>query len=558
MPSAPLSPSPRRKGFRFPGLLLLLGLLPLLSPSPAAARTTTLTVLCTADLHGSVRSTPGRYLDHNDGSLLRVATLVRRVRAETPNVLLLDAGDIFQGTAESLLSRGEAMSIPMNALGYDAVAVGNHEFDWGVPEAARLLSLLDATPLAANLFVPPSPSPATPRGFGRVRPWTVRTVDGIRVGIVGLTNPNLNQWFRDMAPAGLRAGDSRSALERCLPSLRREDPQILILLAHQSLQAKDDDANEINAIGARFGEFDLVLGAHVHHTVPGARAGFADYAQAGSGASGILRADLEYDTVSRRVTQKRIQWLPATPDIPEDPALRAALAPILDRTDREMASVLGRTELPLTASLAAPGLSPVQQLFCRAIADATGAEAVLHGVFSPASVPAGPVTLADVWRLVPYENTVGTAELTLSEIREILEESIPFLGIVRQIAPWGLACEIHPYAPPGERIKNLRWADGTPVNGRRRIRVAFNSYHLSGGGGRFPRLAALAAQPHARLAMHPALMRDMVADWIRAHSPLSIPPGDNATLVRAPRPKWQRIAHDPDSAPPAPPVPPSP
>lgn len=527
--------------------LLLAAALLLASLAPAPARTVTLTVLCTADLHGSVRSTPGRYLEHNDGSLLRVATLIRQIRAETPNVLLLDAGDIFQGTAESLLSRGEAMSVPMNALGYDAVAVGNHEFDWGVPEAARLLSLLDATPLAANLHI--SPSPVAPRGLSRIRPWTVHTVDGIRVGIVGLTNPNLNQWFRDMAPAGLRAGDSRSALERCLPSLRREDPQILILLAHQALQAKDDDANEINAIGARFGEFDLVLGAHVHRPVPGARAGFADYAQAGSGASGLLRADLDYDTVSRRVTQKRIRWLPATPDIPEDPELRAALAPILDRTDREMASVLGRTASPLTASLAAPGLSPVQQLFCQAIAEATGAEAVLHGVFSSASVPAGPVTLADVWRLVPYENTVGTAELTLSEIREILEETIPYLGTVRQVSPWGLACEIHPYAPPGERIKDLRWADGTPINGRRRIRVAFNSYHLSGGGGRFPRLAALAAQPHARLTMNPTLMRDMVTAYIRAHSPLDIPPGTNVTLVRTPRPKWQRSSPSPDAAP---------
>ena len=519
-------------------------LLAALAPA-ASARTATVTVLCTADLHGSVRATPGRYLEHNEGSLLQLATLVKQIRAETPNVLLLDAGDIFQGTAESLLSRGEAMSIPMNALGYSAFAVGNHEFDWGVEEAGRLLSLLDATPLAANLLR----APGSPRAFERVRPWTVCSVDGIRVGIVGLTNPNLNQWFRDMAPAGLRAGDSRTALERCLPGLRRENPQILVLLAHQALQAKDDAANEINAIGARFGEFDLVLGAHVHRPVKGARPGLVDYAQSDSGASGLLRVDLDYDTVARRVTGKRFEWIPVTPAVPEDPELRDAVASHLARTDREMATVLGRTESPLTSSMAAPGLSPVQQLFCRAIAAATGAQVVLHGVFSSASVPSGPVTVADLWRLVPYENGIGTAELTLNDIREILEEATPYLGTVRSIAAWGLAYEIHPYALPGERILNLRWADGSPVHGRQRIRAAFNSYHLAGGGGRFPVLAERTSDPRARLAMSPTGMRSMVADYIRANSPLDIPPGATATVIREAPPKWVRKPAAPAGAP---------
>ena len=507
-------------------------------PPDAAARTATITILCTADLHGCIHDTPGRYLEHNTGSLLRLATLVRQIRAATPDLLLLDAGDVFQGTAESLLSGGEAMAVPMNALGYDAVALGNHEFDWGVAEAGRLVSLFDAPVLAANLLR----APGAPAAFARVRPWTVKTVDGVRVGIVGLTNPNLNQWFRDMAPAGLRAGDSRSALERCLPDLRRENPQVLVLLAHQSLQAKDDDANEINAIGTRFGEFDLILGGHVHHVVRGARAGLADYAQAGSGATGLLRADLDYDTVSRRVTAKRFEWIPVTPAVPEDPDLRAAVTPFLDCADRAMEAVLGRTAGPLTASLAAPGLSPVQQLFCRAIADATGADVVLHGVFSAASVPAGPVTGADLWRLVPYENTIGTAELTLAEIREILEEATPFLGTVRAIGTWGLSYEIHAYAPPGDRIRNLRGADGKAINGRRRLRVAFNSYHLAGGGGRFPRLAELAAQPHARLAMHPVAMRDLVAAYIRAQRVLDIPAGTGVDVIRTERPKWKRKA----------------
>lgn len=509
-------------------LLLSAGL-----PERAAARMVTLTVLATTDMHGSIRATPGRYLEHNDGSLLQIATLVRRIRAETPNVLLVDCGDIFQGTAESLLSGGEVMARAMNDLDYTAFAVGNHEFDWGVPEAGRLLSLLQATPLAANLLR----GPEAPAAFQRIQPYVLREVDGLRVAILGLTNPNLNHWFRDMAPLGLRACDSRSAIERVLPELRRLRPQIQILLVHQGLQSKDDDANEINAIARRFSEFDLILGGHLHWTLAGGRIGQADYAQAGSGARGLLRVDLDYDTLTGAITGKRFAFIPVTPDLPEDPEILADIAPLLARADREMNHTIGRTETDLTASTAIPGDSPVQQLFGRAISEATGASVVLHGILSDAKILRGPVRIADVWRLVPYENGIGCAQLTIAEIRAILEENTAFLGTARAFSAWGLRYDLHPNAPPGSRIQNLRWPDGSPIHGRQRIRTAFNSYHLSSGGGRFPVLTSLTSRPRAQLQMEEKGMREIVIDYIQAHPILNIPAGTDITVIRQERPK---------------------
>ncbi len=511
-------------------------ILAVLGAVAAEARQVRITVLNTTDLHGSIRRTPGVYVENNEGSLLQCATLIRQVQAENPNTLLLDCGDIFQGTAESFLSRGGVMAEAMNALGYDAFAIGNHEFDWGVDVLGEMLGRMQAVPLAANLLA----GPEAPEVFRRVQPYLLKEIDGVKVAIVGLTTPNIPNWFRDVEASGLQVVESRRALEAVLPQVRREQPQILILLVHQGLQAVDDDANQINAISRRFGEFDLVLGGHLHWVLPGARVGKADYAQAGSGAQGLLRIDLVFDTVENRVTEKKFEYLPVTPDTPEDPEIAARVAADLAKADEWLDTELGQTATDLDSSLAGAGLSPVQQLLCRAIAEQTGAEVVLHGILSDQSIPAGPVRVGDVWRIVPYENGVGTLWLTLAEIHAIMEEAAVYLGTDRYFGAWGLQYEVYPNAREGRRIRNLRWADGTAVNGKRRIKTALNSYHLAGGGGRFPALAKAAGTPNSRLEMAAGTTRDMVMEYVRRHPVLDIPAGTNAVVIRAEPRRWLR------------------
>lgn len=521
--------APVRRFFAFAAVLLL-------GASAGEARLVTVTVLNTTDLHGSIRKTPGVYAENNDGSLLQCARLIRRVRAENPNTLLLDGGDIFQGTAESFLTRGGVMAKAMNALGYDAFAIGNHEFDWGVEALGEMLGKMDAAPLAANLIA----GPDAPEAFRRVLPFVIQEIDGLKVAVVGLTTPNIPNWFRDVEAHDLRILDSRRALERTLPLVRRERPQIMILLVHQGLAAADDDANEINGICRRFGEFDLVLGGHLHWVLAGARIGRADYAQAGSGARGVMRTDLVFDTVENAVVDKRFEYLPVTSRQKVDPELAELVADDLAKADEWLGTVLGTTSRDLTYSPAGTGLSPVQQLLCAAIAEKTEAEVVLHGILSDQSIPEGDIRVADIWRIVPYENTAGTLRLTLAEIHSIMEEATDYLGTDRYFGAWGLQYEVHPNAPAGQRIRNLRWADGRPINGKRRIKVALNSYHLAGGGGRFPTLVKAAATPNCRLDMMKVTTRDMVIDHIRGRGVLDIPAGTNAVVIREAPKRWFR------------------
>jgi 2',3'-cyclic-nucleotide 2'-phosphodiesterase (5'-nucleotidase family) len=265
---------------------------------------------------------------------------------------------------------------------------------------------------------------------------------------------------------------------------------------HQGLSAADDAANQLNGIGRRFGEFDLVLGGHLHAVVPGVRLGKTDYGQAGSGATGVLRVDLIYDTVKNAVTDKKFAFLPVAPDVPEDETIAARVAPDLRRADEWLGRKVGRTKTDLVASVALPGLCSVQQLLCAAIAEKTQAQVVLHDLLSGHGLPPATSAWPTSGRYVPYENTVGVLwPPRRTPGRHGRSHRILGDGSATS-APGASATSCIPGAH-GRRIRKLRALDGTAINAHRRIPVAFNSYHLAGGGGRFP---AIAKPPPRRAA----------------------------------------------------------
>ncbi len=510
----------------------------------ARAAEKVLRVLETTDMHGAMTCAPvseqGRW---RDAGLARLATVIRQARESAPGgaSLLLDSGDYLEGTLESSYSHGRRMVEAMNVIGYDAVGIGNHEFDWGVDEASAAVGRFSMPVVSANLLTEGARQEEAL--FENVRPYILKDVGGLRVAIVGLTTPNLPHWYRDFGLAGLRTSPSVETLEKLLPELRRHGPDIMILLVHQGLRTEDDGANEINAIGACFPEFDVVLGGHLHWVLPGARVGHADYGQAGAYAGGVLQVDLTYDEESGEVTDKEFRFLPVAPDTPADERLAELFREDAERAAQAYEEVLGRTERPLGVTQTPPALSPMQQLFARSMMAGTGAEAAFAGSTGGERLLTGTITMRDLWRVIPYENGVGVAWLTKDEIRQVMEEAMQYLGTTRYVALSGLAYDLYPNAEAGRRVRNLRRLDGEPLNGRRRIPVAMSSYLISGAGGRYPVLEGLLQSPHARVRIiNDKNMRDLVADYVRANSPLRLESGHEARVFRRERRLWERRA----------------
>lgn len=511
----------------------------LMATPPTFAGQRTLRVLATTDMHGAMAAPPiVEQAGHPAAGLLRTATLIRAARAENPANVLVDGGDFAAGTLESSYSGGLRMAEAIGLLGYDSVTLGNHEFDWGVPAADKLVAALSVPVLAANFSATAEDTP----GLAEVRPYVVKDVEGLRVAIVGLATPNLPRWFRDFTESGLRTAPSVATIEALLPELRRLEPDIMILVAHQGLMARDDEANEINAIGALFPDFDLVLGGHLHWALPGAKVGRVDYGQAGAYAEGVLQVDLVYDDEARAVVSKEFRLLSATPETPVDAQLAALFREDLERAAAENATSPGAVARPMGTSQTPPALSPVQQLFAKALMAATGAQAAFHGTFNGERLLPGPVTVRDLWRICPYDNRVAIAWLTKDEIRRVAEEALQFSGTVRYAALSGLLYDLYPNAAAGKRVRNIRAADGAALNGRKRIPVAFGSYLASGAGGRHPVLSSILADPATRLEIRDLLIRDAVAAFLRANDPVDLPSGTDARVFRRERRLWERVS----------------
>jgi 2',3'-cyclic-nucleotide 2'-phosphodiesterase (5'-nucleotidase family) len=501
----------------------------LLTSLPASARRVSLTILHTTDVHG--RILPTRDYDGTDGlgGLLRCATVIEGIRTNTPNLLLVDAGDLYQGGMESFLTGGRIMNDALAWLQYDAWVVGNHEFDWGLDVLAPALASSSAPVLGANVGV----RPGRPHPLPHIRPFVMRELDGLRVAIIGLTTPAIAAWSRPHLIGDVVFDGSVNCLQRVMPSVRAENPDLMVLLVHQGYRAQgDNEVNEVNQIARAFPEIDLILGGHTHQAVEQAIVNGVHYAQAGYYGIWLGRVELTYDTVARRLVERTSSLIPIRADVPMHDGLAAALERDLARAKKEAERLLGRTEVPLRPKSAVPGQSPIQQLIGQALAGAARADVVVHGALADEVLAEGPILERDLWRIVPYENSVGVLLLTAQQLKSVLEENARLTTSSQFMGVWGIRYDLHPTAPVGERVRNLTMADGIPPHPRQRLRVAFNSYVLASGGGRYPQVRRLADDPMNRLELIGIDTRGAVRNYIKKNSPLRIEPDDVVRMVR--------------------------
>ncbi len=483
----------------------------------ALAREVSITLLQTTDLHGRLDNpVPERAGDSPAWGLLRLGSLIEAARKQSPNALLVDCGDTLQGTPYSRDTRGRLIVRAMEMLRYDGWVPGNHDFDWGYDVFKAIHDQTALTLLGANI----SGRPGMPHPLPKLRPFIIREVDGVRVALIGLTTPGIPNWLTPEKLGPLTFARSRETLEAVMPRVRAERADVFVLLAHQGQRPQDDFANEINAVAQAFPELDLIFGGHTHEAVEGREINGVLFVQAGYHGRFLARADLVFDTVARRVIRRSARLIPVTDDTPEHPVLLETLGPELRRRNAALERPVGEAAAPVPAVGVAPGWTAVAALLRAAIAEATGAEIVVHGQLSEASLAAGFVRERDLWRLVPYENSLGVAQLTVGEIREILEENAAQWGSRSFMGVRGLAGILRLDAPIGERVRRLTLPDGSTPHARRRFSVAFNSHAIASAGMRSIRLREIVRRPEARLAWADMDTRDALRTYLQRYRPI--------------------------------------
>ncbi len=493
--------------------LLLPALLALpVASRPAAAEDAHVVILHTTDVHGSLLPWDDLADRPAPRGLVRAATLVARVRAEGQPVLLLDDGDATAGSPlTSVWHRDHAgapepVTLAMNALGYDAMAVGNHEFDFGpaVLESTRAAARFPF--LAANI-VRANGSPAFQASLVKVLP------NGVRVGVIGLCTPAVPQLADPAQYAGYKFLDPIEVAKREVAKLRAGDHcDVVIALAHTGLEKdpRTGEARKGDVPGEDFGwqlahevpGIDVVILGHTHVVVPYANVGGATITQAGKSAEAVGRVDVTLTRASSvapwTVTRRYAQVVALGDTTAADSALAATLAPYGVRTKAALDEIVATT----TGTLDAPGGrfadNALWQLVQRAQLAASGADVSLAAMFDPAQrIPAGPVRVRDLARLYPYDNSLVVVELTGAQLRAALEYSARFLAAYtfedgRPLAEpgmpgfnfdmaMGVQYSVDLTRPVGARIVGLA-RGGQPLADDAKLRVVVNGYRAAGGG----------------------------------------------------------------------------
>lgn len=477
-----------------------------------------LTILQSTDLHGVF--TPADRSDPSQpGSWLQLATIIAEQRQKhgEDQCLLIDCGDTVQGSLATAISRGEAAIIPLRRLAYDVWIPGNHELDYGLEQYQRLLALAGNMALGNNFRVKNQPAPA---------PWRLFFRNGIRVAVIGAQASFTANWLLPQCSEQCdieRAGDM---LQRVLPDVHRVKPDIIVLAAHQAwFEFKDSrGVNEINDIAQRFPEIDLILGAHSHRLVPGQRIGLKSwYVQSGCHGMGLGVIQAQVDISAHRVVDIASEVVPTGADTAECPQLKEALRPWLERAEQAgRRVVLPTLATPISAG-GRPGVNcATSELICRAIAEATGADAVIHGKLSTKSLEGPAVTAADLFQLVPYENTIVLAEVTPAALAAIVSEQWTQRENYRFCGLWGRSCRIDNAGKATLVAEDAKIATDANVPAGQLL-LAMNS-HTAAGSGILPVLTGIIRADAARCRDSGINTRDCVEAFLRQHPNIVITP----------------------------------
>ncbi|QCX75940.1 Trifunctional nucleotide phosphoesterase protein YfkN precursor [Streptomyces sp. YIM 121038] len=530
------------------------------------------TVMGTTDLHGNVFNwdyfTDREFDDknHNDVGLAKVSTLVSRVRAEKGrrNTLLIDAGDTIQGTQLAYYyakvdpitaARGPVhpMARAMNAIGYNAAALGNHEFNYGIPVLRKFQEQCDFPLLGANALDAKSQRPAFP-------PYSMhrlRTPHGrdVRVAVLGLTNPGIAIWDKAHVQGKMTFPGLEEQAAKWVPRLRSMGADVVIVSAHSGSSGTSSYGDQLpyveNAaalVARQVPGIDAILVGHAHTEIPeyvveneatGRKVVLSEPLKWGQRLT-LFDFDVVWSKGRWRVEKVGAKVLNSNA-VAEDERITRLLAGEHRKVVAYVNQVIGTSKAAMSTAEGPYKDVPIIDLISHVQAEtvrvalAGGAYGKLPVVsqascFSrTAGIPAGEVTIRDAAGLYPFENTLEARVLTGAQLKDYLEFSARYYVRTAPDAPvdpagltnadgvpdynydalYGVAYDVDIAQPVGSRIVGLRF-EGKPVDPAAEFVLAVNNYRASGGGN-FPHVAR-ARQVWA----HSDEIRNTIIAWVKA------------------------------------------
>ncbi len=540
--------------------------------APVAESPLVITIVGTNDVHGQILPRQG------GGGLVTLSGYVEALRATQDAVLLIDAGDMWQGTLESNLNEGAAVVEAYNAMGYVAAAIGNHEFDFGpagelsIPQGpdddARGALKARATEaqfplLSVNLLDAET---------GQLVDWenvaasVIVETDGIDVGIIGATTERALQTTIAANVRGLEMAPLAASIEREARALREAGAELVIVTAHAGSRCREfNDPEDLSSCELQgeimraaealpAGLVDHIIAGHVHDGIAHVVNGIS-ITSSYSLTYAFSRVDFVLDRDSGEVIDRVVH--PPQPVCPafdtangdcvwvasDDLQTRAAtyegrpLSP-----DPEVLAVAARAEQaarnlkaePLDARLDIPLTlkgnpeSLLGNLMTDAMLASFDADIAVHNVSGGirATLAAGEITFGAIYEVFPFDNRVVIIELSGRELRQVIANQLPrgrrragFSGMRVDVSCEQDVLEI-----------DIRLDDGRPVGEEDRVRIVANDFLALGGDA-----ILTPVMPEGGFAFDNSLplVRDSLVAWLRGRGDL-----EGESFSSGDRPKW--------------------
>ena len=505
----------------------------LLCAAPSFARaaetlnpgTVTISILHTTDLHGHILPTVDYNGNPDLGGLARCVTQIRRWRRQNRKSILIDVGDVYQGTEVGLRSKGELMIDLFNYLKYDAWIIGNHEFEWGIEPFSHAVARSTMPVLAANTLLEGRPAGEisdTKNPFSKIQPYILKEIAGIKIAIIGVTTPGMPFWFRPEFARGIDFQYPVEPVRRAIAKAKNEGANAIVLSGHMGLKARtggDDFANNVITLISEFPETAVFIAGHTHQAIPSRMTNGVLLTQADHFGIHVGRVDLVFDRNSKKLLHREAHCELMDNRFHSDHVVISRTKAQLAQSDAALAQPIGELAETLGARGHPGEPSDVERLIGAAIMESlrengisvTGA---MHGVFDETNnFVAGLKTVNDIWNIIPYENYLVTAELVPDEIKSIMEE-VYASHEGRNLLGFNIATEGRGY---DRRISSMTLADGRPLERDKRYAIAFNTFDSRSAGHRFIKLRALLETPSANCVMHYVQTRDALIDYFRRH-----------------------------------------
>jgi 2',3'-cyclic-nucleotide 2'-phosphodiesterase/3'-nucleotidase len=513
-----------------------------------------ITLLATTDLHGNLF--PYDYYTAQPAArgLAKIATLIQTARAENPNNLLIDCGDTIQGTPMEAVYQEKGgpglehdppgldhdpMMLAMNAIGYDAMVVRNHEFNFGLKNLAKARADAHFPWISSNIEVT---SGATVKPFA---PYFLKTIAGVKIAVIGVTTPMIPAWEAEEHYRGYRFESGIDAVRRTIAELLEpERPDVVIVAAHAGLDG-DAKENMVRQIATEVPGIDAIVFGHTHQQLPGLQLGNVLLMQPKNWGISLGLMDFVLqpkETSGWKIVSKSSRLIAVTRDTPADPKILEIARPYHELAERYLSTVVAEAPVSLDSRLARvedtaliDAIQQVQLFYSKA--DVSFASSFNARV----SVPQGPVTIRQIAALYVYENQLYAVQGSGKMVRAALENSARYYNtcasdcthgplINPQVIGYnydmaqGVEYEIDLTQPAGRRIRNLRW-HGKPLEDNQPLRIAVNNYRAGGSAGySMFRDAAIVWRS-------PDEIRDLVIQYYSEHKTLPAHPDNNWRVV---------------------------